>query len=155
MTARPLPSGERAVLPDLLYEELQLGRKFSVLHFPITPELVRGYVRSVEDDNPIYSDERAAIDQGLEGAIAPPGIWGIWGRQAYLTAYRMPAGGVLAGQDMVYLRPVRVGDALTVEAEVTARYEKGEKKFVTIESKAHDTAGRLCGTVRVTAIWPR
>jgi acyl dehydratase len=141
--------------PELLYDELQIGRKFPTLSFPISPELVGAYIKSVGDDNPIFFDNQAAIDQHLEGAIAPPGVWGIWGRQSYLTAYRMPGGGVLAGQDMVYLRPVRVGDVLTVEAEVTARFQKGEKNFVTIESKASDTAGRLCGIVRVTAIWPR
>lgn len=140
--------------PELLYEDLELARTFAVLTFPVTPELVRDYIRSVGDDNPVYTDDQAAIAEGLEGAIAPPGIWGIWGRQSYLTAHRMPGGGVLVGQDMVYIRPARVGDVLTVQAEVTARFEKGEKRFVTIESKAHNSVGVLCGVVRVTARWP-
>ncbi len=144
-----------SALPELLYDDLQIGRTFDVFRFPITPEVVRGYIRSVGDDNPIYTDEAAAIAQGLSGTIAPPGLWGIWGRLSYLKAYRMPGGGVLAGQDMVYVRPVRVGDTLTAQAKVVARFQRGEKRFVTIETTACDQAGAVCGIVRVTAIWPK
>ena len=67
----------------------------------------------------------------------------------------MPPGGILAGQDMVFSRPVPVGDTVRVQAAVTRRWERKGRRFVTIESTARSSAGQVCGIVRVTAIWPK
>jgi acyl dehydratase len=133
--------------PELLYDDLQQGRTFEPMSFPITPELVAAYRRAVADD-------RAPTTDG-DRTVAPAGLWGIWGRQAYLQHHRMPGGGILAGQDMEYHAPAYIGDVLRVQAIVAKRYERKGRPYATIESTAHNEAGELCGVVRVTAIWPK
>jgi acyl dehydratase len=79
----------------------------------------------------------------------------VWGRAAYLQDHRMPGGGVLAGEDVVYVKPARVGDVLSVQARVVDRYVKKERGRVLFETSAHDASGGLCGIVRISAIWPK
>ena len=137
--------------PELLYDDLVLGRRFREFRYELTPDLVEAFVAATGDDNPAYT----AAEFGLEWPAAPPGLAGIWGRQAYLQDHRMPPGGILAGQDMVFSRPVAVGDTLLIQAEVTRRWERKGRRFVTIESTARNAAGQQCAIVRVTAIWPK
>lgn len=142
--------------PELLYDDLAPGRRFAEFRYEITPELVRAFVAATGDDKPVYSDAESARALGLESPVAPPGLAGIWGRQAYLEGHRMPPGGILAGQDMVFSRPVALGDTLMIRAEVTRRWEHKGRRFVTIESTARaESSGEECGIVRVTAIWPK
>lgn len=143
-------------LPELIYDDLVLGRRFPEFRYEITPALVQAFVAATGDDNPIYTDADAARALGLDSPVAPPGLAGIWGRQAYLQGYRMPPGGILAGQDMVFSQPVPVGDTLHIQAEVTRRWERKGRRFVTIESTARAARSEeTCGIVRVTAIWPK
>jgi acyl dehydratase len=131
-----------ATMPLLLYKDLEVGRTFRPLRFSVTPELVAEYVAIVGDDNPLY--ER----------FAPPGLWGVWGRQSYLQDFEMPGGGVLAGEELVFVRPLEVGDSLDVVAEVTDLYERKGRPNVLIEITARDQSGEVAGIVRITAIWP-
>ena len=142
-------------LPELVYDDLDVGRRFPELCYEITSELVAAFVAATGDDHPAYSDGAAAGALGLDSPVAPPALAGIWGRQAYLQGRRMPPGGILAGQDMVFRHPVAVGERLRVQAEVTRRWERKGRRFVTIESTARTSSGQVCGIVRVTAIWPK
>ena len=144
-----------AEAPELVYDDLVGGKRFPELRYEITPELVAAFVAATGDSHPAYSDDAAARALGLDTPVAPPGLAGIWGRQAYLQGRRMPPGGILAGQDMVFRHPVAVGDTLRVQAEVTRRWERKGRRFVTIESTARVSSGQVCGIVRVTAIWPK
>jgi hypothetical protein len=131
-----------AELPLLLYEDLEVGRTFRPLRFTVTRELVDEYVAIVGDDNSLY--ER----------FAPPGLWGVWGRQAYLQDHEMPGGGVLAGEELVFVRPLEVGRSLEVTAAVTDLYERKGRPNVLLEMTARDEDGGVAGVVRITAIWP-
>lgn len=143
-------------LPELVYDDLVPGRRFPHFRYEITPALVQAFVAATGDDNPVYTDADAARALGLDSPVAPPALAGIWGRQAYLQDYRMPPGGILAGQDMVFRRPVSVGDTLHIQAEVTRRWTRRDRRFVTIESTARvASSADTCAIVRVTAIWPK
>jgi hypothetical protein len=131
-----------ATLPLLLYEDLEVGRTFRPLEFDVTRELVDEYVGIVGDDNPLYEN------------FAPPGLWGVWGRRAYLQDHEMPGGGVLAGEELVFVRPLEVGSSLTVVGEVTDLYERKGRPVVLLEMTARDEDGEVAGIVRITAIWP-
>ncbi|MDP7411508.1 MAG: hypothetical protein QF538_07010 [Acidimicrobiales bacterium] len=136
--------------PELLYSELEVGRTFEPLTFHLTESLVNGY-RTALDVWP-----RSCEGPECEGReMAPAGLWGIWGRQAYLKNYRMPGGGILVGQDMEFCAPVFVDDVLYVQATVIEKFENHGRNFITIESMAKIDNERCCGTVRVKAIWPR
>jgi acyl dehydratase len=142
-------------LPELLYEELQLGKAFPVFEYPITRGLVDKFIGATNDDNPLYSDEGLCREQGWPSLLAPTGLAGIFGRLSYLQHHRMPPGGILARQEMQFLAPFYVGDTLQVRATVTERYKKKERNFVTIESVAERAENEPVAVVRVTAIWPK
>ena len=144
-----------AELPELLYEDLQLGKKFPLFEYPITRELVDKFIDATDDDNPLYSDEALCKKEGLQSALAPTGLAGIFGRLSYLQHQRMPPGGILAKQEMQFLGPFYVGDTLQVRATVTERFTKKERNFVTIESVAERGENEQVAIVRVTAIWPK
>lgn len=144
-----------AELPELLYEDLQLGKEFPLFEYPITRELVDKFIDATSDDNPLYNDEDLCKEQGLLSALAPTGLAGIFGRLSYLQNHRMPPGGILAKQEMQFLGPFYVGDRLLVRARVTERYTKKERNFVTIETVAERTDNEAVAVVRVTAIWPK
>jgi acyl dehydratase len=144
-----------AELPELLYEDLPLGKEFPVFEYPITRDLVEKFIHATNDDNPLYTDEELSKKQGLLSALAPTGLAGIFGRLAYLQHHRMPPGGILAKQEMQFLGPFYVGDTLQVRARVTERFTKKERNFVTIESVAKRGENERVTVVRVTAIWPK
>ena len=144
-----------AELPELLYEDLQLGKEFPVFEYPITRELVDKFIAATSDDNPLYTNEELCKKQGLVCALAPTGLAGIFGRLSYLQNHRMPPGGILAKQEIQFLGPFYVGDTLQVRAKVTERYTKKERNFVTIESVAERAQKEQVAVVRVTAIWPK
>ncbi len=150
----PDASDEPAVT-ELLYDDLEVGSEFPPLRYEVTADLVTAYSIAIGDHNRLYRDADEAGPLGLSVPVAPPGLSGIWGRLSYLTERTMPAGGILVGQDFLFHQPVPVGTTLLVRATVAARWQKEEKKFVTIESNAADQSGTVYGTVRVTAIWPR
>ena len=142
-------------LPELLYEDLQLGKEFPVFEYPITEELVDKFIAATGDENPLYKDEALCKKQGLASRLAPAGLAGIFGRLSYLQHHRMPPGGILARQEMEFLGPFYVGETLRVCARVTERYLKKDKNYVTIESEAQRPDGEKVVVVRVTAIWPK
>jgi len=142
-------------LPELLYEDLTIGKEFPVFEYSITTELVSAFVRATGDDNPLYKDETLCKGQGFQGVLAPSGLAGIFGRLSYLQHRRMPPGGVLARQDMEFYGPFYVGETLKVKARVVDRFTKNERRFVVIESEAESPEGRKVALVRVMAIWPK
>ncbi len=140
--------------PPLLLRDLDLGREFNPLAFPITGALVDAFCAAVGETNPIFLDAAAARAAGFPGRVAPPGLAGIFGRQAYLRDYSMPPGGVLAGQSIDFHGPALVGDTLDVRAKVVARDERKGRPRVVLESIARRPDGQAVATVRVVALWP-
>ena len=142
-------------LQELLYEDLQMGREFPVLEYPVTEELVEKFISATRDENPLYRDAELCKKEGLAGALAPTGLAGIFGRLSYLQHHRMPPGGILAKQEMEFLNPFYVGESLRIQARVIERYTRKERNYVTIESVAERPDGEKAAVVRVTAIWPK
>lgn len=140
--------------PPLLVRDLDLGHEFNPLTFPITDALVDAFCTATGETNPLFVDADAAKSQGFIGRVAPPGLAGIFGRQAYLRDYAMPPGGVLAGQSIDFHGPAFVGDTLEVRATVVARDEQKGRPRVTIQSVARRHGGEEVATVRVVALWP-
>jgi acyl dehydratase len=140
--------------PPLLLADLPLGRAFAPLSFPVTAALVDAYCTALGDPDPIFLDDDAARRAGHPTRLAPPGLAGIYGRQAYLRDHSMPPGGVLAAQSMAFHAPAYVGDTLEVVARVVERSQRKGRDVVTIESTASRRGGERVTTVRVVALWP-
>ena len=133
--------------PELVYADLQKGRAFTPLQYPITKELVAEFMDTVGDRNPLYTGD---------SQLAPPGLVAIYARASYLQDHAMPSGGILAKQEFEFHNPARIGDALTVTAEVTdSRLDEKQRKRVTFLIRAHTQDGKRISTTRLHAIWPK
>lgn len=139
--------------PELIFDDLPQGRKFTPLRYEITPQLVEAYMANVGDRNPLYWDRTQA---GAEPLVAPPGLAAIYARLSYLQENTMPSGGVLAGQEFQFFKPVGLNEVLTVQAEVFESYldPKGRKR-VNFLIVARDGKGDRVCVVRLYAIWPK
>ena len=141
---------------DLLFVDLETGRAFRPLSYPVTPELVADYIETVGDQNPLYSEGGAAKAAGLDAPFAPPGLAAIYSRLSYLQDHTMPSGGVLAKQEFEFHGPIPIGERLTVTARVSESYvDKKERKRVNFLIEAKDHKGRIVSTTRLYAIWPK
>jgi len=142
--------------PELVFSELETGKVFRELAYPVTEELVGEYVGVVGDANALYRDGGAAERAGLDGPIAPPGLAAIYSRLSYLQDHGMPSGGVLAKQEFEFHRPIPIGYPLKVKARVFESYvdEKGRKR-VNFLIEAEDHEGNPVSTTRLYAIWPK
>ena len=129
----------------MLFADLPAGRTFKTLEYPVTPELVQGFIETVGDRHPLY----------YEG-FAPPGLAAIYARLSYLQDHTMPSGGVLAKQEFEFQNPAKIGDTLKVQARVTESHlDEKERKRVDFLIEAQDQKGMPVSTIRLHAIWPK
>jgi hypothetical protein len=137
--------------PELVFADLKPGRLFRPLRFEVSPEVVRRFMDTIGDRHRLYS-----IDPDGAGPLAPPGLAAIYARSSYLQDNSMPSGGVLAKQEFEFEAPARVGDTLTVRAEVAESYvdPKGRKR-VNYLIQAFRPDGRRVSLIRLYAIWPK
>lgn len=122
---------------------------------------VGGRARVVIERGPVEKFATAVKDRThvVDGGVAPSPTYliaaGYWGSLAELQPDEPgddPIVGVIRGwlrdgglllhgeQSFEYHRPVRVGDALDLEIEVTEMYEKGSMEFAVAETRYTDAA---------------
>jgi acyl dehydratase len=142
--------------PELIFNDLPVGRTFPPLVYPVSGELIRQFMETVGDHNPLYWDEASIKRAHLRSPIAPPGLAAIYARLSYLRDHTMPSGGVLAKQEFDFHGAVYIGDTLKVKAKVMESYldEKGRKR-VTFLIEAENQKSQPISTVRLYAIWPK
>lgn len=99
-------------IPSL--DTLAKGHQLPPFAFDLSPEWVREYVVAVEDT------AIGALDEGL----VPPMAVAALGVRALLDGARLPAGAIHLGQEVSFLRPVRVGERLSISARVVSRGER-------------------------------
>lgn len=141
--------------PELVFADLHMGRKFPPLEYPITDELVRGYMDTVGDRNPLY---RRHSETGEPDSVplAPPGLAAIYARLSYLQDHSMPSGGILTKQEFDFTGPIRIGDSLDVRAEVVESFLDDKKRNrVTFLIEARNQNAEPISTIRLSAIWPK
>ncbi|MGX6510536.1 bifunctional MaoC family dehydratase N-terminal/OB-fold nucleic acid binding domain-containing protein [Rhodococcus sp. SJ-2] len=98
---------------------------------PVNMPMVRNWVEALGDDNPIYTDEAAAIAAGHEGLVAPPAMAQVWTMRGLgaerekddplgrMTAILDEAGYtsvVATNCDQIYHRYLRPGEEVTIES---------------------------------------
>lgn len=80
-------------------------------------DAIAGFVDAVGDYNPVHSDPEYAAGTVFKGPIAP-GIWTA-GLISAVIGTRLPGpGAIYLGQSLKFLKPVRVGDAITARVDV-------------------------------------
>lgn len=144
-----------------------VGRKGGRARIVLERSATANFARAVKDSNPVYHDARAAEAAGFEGIPVPPtfligaSYWGAFAEQQpddpgvnptseVVKEYARQGGLLLHGeQAFTYHRPLKVGDVLDAETEITDTYEKGSMTFAVAETRYTDAeTGELVATAR-------
>ena len=91
---------------------------------PVTIEVEKGailqFAQAISDDNPIYTDEAAARKTSYGTLIAPPTFLRSMRAVRPIIPFDLPFDRLLdAGSDWEYFQPVRAGDRITANAQIT------------------------------------
>ncbi len=114
-----------------------IGRKTPVQHglYPVEYDPIRRHCHMVEDDNPLFLDPAYAATTKWGGVIAPPVMTdyfagsGAWppADEGPPLVLQVPTRGdrsINLNIEWEFLRPVRIGDRLSRQTEITDVYEK-------------------------------
>ena len=118
------------------FEELSVGMSHETVH-TITEEDIDLFARVSGDYNPIHMDEdyakKTAFGQRIaHGALTASYISGILGNN-------LPGpGAIFTHLEMRFRRPVYIGDTVTARAEITEKYERGNRITLKITCSVND-----------------
>ncbi len=132
----------------LEYDPAIIGKVFDVTDpVPVTAEAVRDYCAAIGETNPLFTDEQAAKD-GPNGRLCAPPSFAVTfrtGRHFYQHIPRFGRTGFDAGKDAEFLRPIFIGDQITLSSQVKEIYEKtgrsGTMIFVVIRCTLSNQLG--------------
>lgn len=124
-------------------ETLPKGHELPASAFDLSREWVDEYVASVED---------GAID-GLGGDLVPPMAVLALAVRALLESAALPAGAVHLGQEVSFLRPIRIGERLSASARIVSRGERAGWVLIGIELSVagEDGSSVMSGRATLTA----
>ena len=117
--------------------ELSVGAHAEVSRV-VTPRVIAEFVEAVGDENPLHSDEQFATTTPIGKPIAP-GIW-IAGLVSGVLGTQLPGPGSLyISQELLFLKPVFLGDTITARVEVVETLM--EKNRVKLKTRAINQRG--------------
>jgi len=131
--------------PILSLERLRAGVPLEPLVLPITEEFLAAFNRATGEE-PIFLEGRQ---------VAPTGIFGIWGRRAYLVNHRMPGGSVLFQLQYEFGRPLFAGDTLTAQARVKEISDRKGRPLVRMRIEGKNQKGESIGAVELAVLWSK
>ena len=136
-------------LENLTYDELVVGQSARLLRTLSTSD-IQAFAAVSGDTNPTHLNAEYANHMLSQGVIAH----GMWGGAliSALLGTRFPGPGTIyVSQDLHFVRPVRIGDTLTVTATVTSKDD--QRKQVTLACQATNQKGEsvLHGMAQVIA----
>ena len=126
------------------FAEVQAGVPYPEKKITLTEEAVKAYLAAVEDDTPLYAEER----------LVPPAYAAVYTRWEALTGEQLEDGTVHAKQGFRYVKPVHWGETLTLRGHVKEKMEKRGLKFVIQKVEAYNKAGELAVENEITIILP-
>jgi len=112
-------------------DELPKGYQVPPFSFELSPQWVTEYVASVEDE------AIGALDEGL----VPPMAAAALTVRSMLEGAELPPGAIHLGQEIALLKPLRVGERLSVSARIASRGERQGWIVMGIEMDVEDGAG--------------
>ena len=98
----------------------------------VTDDDIAGFVDAVGDYNPVHADREYAATTVFKEPIAP-GIWTA-GLVSAVIGTRLPGpGAIYISQDLMFLKPVKAGDAISARVEVVdVQREKNRIRLRTV-----------------------
>jgi hypothetical protein len=128
-------------LSNIRYDDLVVDARFGPYDETVTQELASRLA------GPIGADTHAAF--------APPAVYPVLFLRALRRAMGgIPAGSILAKQQLEFHRELPVGSAVKVTTWVGAKEVKRDRPFVTIEFDIRDAEDRQVLTGRKIIVWP-
>ncbi len=116
-------------LENRTYDQLNLGDTAAVSHLVSERDLIL-FAEVSGDVNPVHLDETFAAATPFKGRIAHGMFSGALISAA--IACELPGPGTIyIGQEMSFLRPVRLGDVIRIELEVVEKLPKNRVKIAT------------------------
>ncbi|MBI3285437.1 MAG: bifunctional enoyl-CoA hydratase/phosphate acetyltransferase [Burkholderiales bacterium] len=139
----------RAVIVNVVYDDIYLGQSARQVR-TLTNADIQAFAALSGDVNPAHLDAVYAEHTLFHGVIAH----GMWGGAliSTLLGTELPGPGTIyLEQNLHFVKPVRIGDTLTISATVTAKDDL--KKRVTLDCKIvnQDGAAVVLGTALVIA----
>jgi len=138
-----------ATLSNFIYDEIYIGQ---TAHYTKQVESrdILLFAAASGDVNPVHLDEAYAATTAFKGRIAHGMLTGAIISAA--LAMELPGPGTIyLGQSLKFRLPVKIGDTITINLEVTEKRDK--RKYVTLDCKAYNQNDKLVasGTAEVMA----
>ena len=138
-------------LSNFTIDELVIGQKASFSKH-VTEQDVVLFAAVSGDVNPVHLDEAFAKETRFGGRIAHGMLSGAVISAA--LAMELPGPGVIyLGQTLRFTRPVRIGDQVTANLEVTGK--RDDKAIVTLACEVTNQDGKVVVTGEATVLAPR
>jgi 3-oxoacyl-[acyl-carrier protein] reductase len=132
------------------YSDIEIGDKQTLQHV-ITKDDIEKFVQLTGDDNRLHVDEKFASKTSFKKPVAH----GMLGASFISTIIgtKLPGDGALwFSQTLEFLLPVRVGDRLTVAAEVVRKTDKDQIIELNIDIKNQDRQIVTKGVAKVKVV---
>jgi hypothetical protein len=139
----------------------EIGRETAPIEFPLERGKIAEFAAAIKDDNALFSDFTAARTQGFEDIPIPltyPTVVRHFQTPAAQIKYPFPNERLLhGGFEVVYHRHPVAGEKLYCSQCIADAYEKegkkgGTMKFIIVEQRFRDGAGKMVITVRNTVL---
>ena len=137
-------------LSNYTYDEISIGQTASYTK-AVTDQDIQLFAAVSGDVNPVHLDAAFAATTPFKDRIAHGMLTGAFVSAA--LAMELPGPGTIyLGQTLRFRLPVKIGDTITVQLEVTAK--RDDKKFVTLDCKAVNQNGKTVasGSAEVMAL---
>lgn len=118
-----------SMLQNRTYDELNTGDTAAVTHRVTERDLIL-FATVSGDVNPVHLDEEFAAATPFKGRIAHGMLCGALISAAIACELPGP-GSIYIGQEMRFLRPVRLGDEIRIELEILEKLAKNQVRIAT------------------------
>ncbi|MFT0849949.1 MaoC/PaaZ C-terminal domain-containing protein [Achromobacter sp. F4_2707] len=134
-------------MENVTYDELQVGQSQQLTR-TVTQEDVRAFAAVSGDINPAHLNEAYANETMFKGVIAHGMFAGALISALFGTRFPGP-GTIYLGQELKFIRPVRIGDTLTVEATVKEKDDVKKRVVMDCVVSNQNGEGVLKGVARL------
>jgi len=137
--------------------EFSKGMAFPEYSYTLSEDIIRNFLAGVEENNPLYTNEDYAKKSSFGCLVVPPTTISLYvtpSRVLKTIDKKTPPGLIQAGQRYEFLRPIKVGDTVTVKAVVEDVVQKKGRDFVSIKGEAYNPDGQKAAVSTITVIWP-
>lgn len=124
---------------DATFENLQIGAEMGPMHVEVTESRVKSYAFCMDDYRPWHFDDSPFGGPVAHADLLANDLLNI----KYTTYDRMTVAGLHTEQELTFLRPVPVGETVTVTGRYTEKYTRRDNGNAIMEAEARDNAGNV------------